>query len=390
MNRRPDGSRMEWRVKRASVPKVLLASVLALTTAMAACADGGSRDVPVGPSPPPGGGGLTAPAVQAPAADAQLTTLRPTLTVNNGGTGTGTRVYEFQISDTPDFSSSTASHVGGYLANGTRTGVAEGAGGTTSFTLDADLQPATRFYWRARVSQGTTVSTWSATGQFRTRLVGFNVPGALFDPLGGGETIGAPAGSTTFDGPSGLRVNSPTSWVRYQLASTITSGVISVEVEGLAPNKSGEKARIFSMMDGGNNLFDSKFLFNVQYRGASGNPDGAISYKVLMGDSDLKYEPDFAQRSAGIRSLNPAVTYAWTATWGSTFRLEVREGGAGGPVIYERSQATPGLYNPTPHTAYLGANDAAQESGSYAGAVYRNFWVGSQARPVSLGSALNR
>lgn len=355
-----------------------------------ACSDGGSREAPVGPSPQPGGGGLTTPTLQSPSGDAQLNTLRPALTVGNGGSGAGTRVYEFQISETSDFSSSSTTHVADYRVNVTRTGVAEGGGGTTSFTPDADLQPATRFYWRARVSQGSDVSAWSATGQFRTQLIGFNVPGAMFDPLGGGETLGATAGSTTFTGPSGLRVNSPISWVRYQLASTLTSGIISVEVEGLEPNKPHEKARIFSMMDGGNNLFDSKFLFNVQYRGIPGNPDNAISYKVLMGDSDLKYEPDFGQRAAGVRSLNPSTTYVWTASWGSTFRLEVREGGVNGPVIYERSQSTPGFYNPAPHTAYLGANDAAQESGSYAGATYRNFWVGSQPRPASLGSALNR
>ncbi len=378
------------RLVTRNVRVVLTTLAFALTAASMACSESGSRDVPVGPSPQPGGGSLTTPTLQSPSGGTQLNTLRPTLTVGNGGSGAGTRVYEFQISETSDFSSSATSHVADYRVNVTRTGVAEGGGGTTGFTPDADLQPATLFYWRARVSQGAEVSAWSTTGQFRSQLVGFNVPGAMFDPLGGGETSGATAGSTTFTGASGLRVNSPTSWVRYQLASTLTSGVISVEVEGLEPNKPHEKARIFSMMDGGNNLFNSKFLFNVQYRGIPGNPDNAISYKVLMGDSDLKYEPDFGQRAAGVRSLNPSTTYVWTASWGSTFRLEVREGGVTGPVIYERSESTPGVYNPAPHTAYLGANDAAQESGSYAGATYRNFWVGSQPRPASLGSALNR
>ena len=89
-----------------------------------------------------------------------------------------------------------------------------------------------------------------------------------------------------------------------------------------------------------------------------------------------------------MRRLNPDTTYLWTATWGSEFRLTVREGGAGGPVIYDRSQDTSGTYNPSPHAVYLGANDAAQESGSYAGAIYRNLWVGNRPRPESLGSAL--
>ena len=130
--------------------------------------------------------------------------------------------------------------------------------------------------------------------------------------------------------------------MRYELAQTLTSGEISVEVEGLQPNSAADKSRIVSMMDNAPNLFRSKFLFNVQYRGVSGNPDNAISYKVLMGDEDLKYEPDFAQRSAGVRTLNPATTYLWTATWGSTFRLTIREGGPSGPIVYDRSHATPG------------------------------------------------
>ena len=128
-----------------------------------------------------------------------------------------------------------------------------------------------------------------------------------------------------------------TSFVRYQLALTLTSGEISVEVEGLAPNKPSEKARIFSMMDGTGRLFDSKYLFNVQYRGIPGNPDNAISYKVLMGDSSLKYEPDFGARAAGVRSLNPNTTYLWPATLGSTFRLTVREGAPTGPILSHRS-----------------------------------------------------
>jgi hypothetical protein len=243
-------------------------------------------------------------------------------------------------------------------------------------------------YWRARVTEGSTSSAWSSTAQFRTKLVGFNRAGELYVPLVHGETIGARVGSTTYMGGRGLRIDNNRSWVRYQLASTLTIGEISVEVEGLQPNGAGSKARIFSMMDGGSNLYKSKFLFNVQYRGVGGNPDNAISYKVLMGDSDLKYEPDRAARTAGVRSLNPATTYLWTATWGDTFHLTVHEGGAAGPIIYNRSQATPGTYDPSPHTVYLGANDAAQESGSYAGAIYRNLWVGSRPRPETLGSAL--
>ena len=365
-----------------------IATAVAVIGSAAAC--GGSGSPPAGPTPGPGGStSLSAPNAETPANDVQLDTLRPTLTVRNStSTGGGARTYEFQISDRSDFASSVTSYVPGLNVVVSQTGVAEGSGGTTSFTPSSDLQPATRMYWRARIQVGSSSSSWSNTAQFRTKLVGFNRAGELYDPLIHGETIGTRVGNTTFMGSQGLRIGNDTSWVRYQLASTLTSGEISVEVEGLQPNGAGVKSRIFSMMDGGNNLYKSKFLFNVQYRGSRGNPDNAISYKVLMGDEDLKYEPSFSERAAGVRMLNASTTYLWTATWGSTFRLTVREGGANGAIIYDRSHATPGSYNPSPHAVYLGANDAAFESGSYAGAIYRNFWVGRGPRPSSLGSAL--
>ncbi len=347
---------------------------------LVACSESGPRSVTLGDSPTsPGSSQLTAPTPESPVADAQIDTVRPTLVVrNSAASGSGARTYEFQISDRTDFLSTVAA----------RSGVAESALGTTSYAAETDLAPSTRMYWRARLSQGGSTSAWSSTAQFRTKVAGFNRPGELYDPLTSSETIGTRVGSTTFMGTRGIRVDDINSFVRYQLALTLTSGEISVEVEGLAPNRPSEKARIFSMMDGTGRLFDSRYLFNVQYRGIPGNPNNAISYKLLMGDNSLKYEPDFGARSAGVRSLNPNTTYLWTARWGSTFRLTVREGGATGPVIYDRSEPTAGTYNPFPHTVYLGANDANIESGSFAGAIYRNLWVGSQPRPASLGSAL--
>lgn len=366
----------------------LSSGALCLFAALVAGACGGSDTNPSGPSP--GAPTLTAPTAQSPLDDVQLDTLRPMLVVRNGtSTGNGARTYEFQISDRSDFASSVGSSVPGLAAVVSQSGVPEGVAGTTSFTPTSDLQPSTRMYWRARMVEGTATSGWSAPAHFRTKLVGFNRAGEFYDPLVHGETIGTRVGNTTFQGSDGLRIGNDTSWVRYRLAQTLTSGEISVEVAGLRRCGSGQKARIFSMMDNASTLYKSKFLFNVQYRGCPGNPDNAISYKVLMGDNDFKYEPTLSQRRAGARSLSPGTTYLWTARWGSTFRLIVREGGPGGRIIYDRSHPTPdGTYNPSPHQVFLGANDAEFESGSYEGAIYRNLWVGRGPRPTSLGSAL--
>src|SRR5262245_60234537 len=180
------------------------AAWLALSAGIACTSGGDTREVSFGASPaaPGGTATLTAPAIESPAANAQLNTLRPTLTVRNGSsTVTGTRTYEFQISDRTDFAASTAV----VQAVVSRTGVAEGGGGTTSLTLDQDLPATTRMFWRARVVQGTVSSDWSEPGSFMTRRVGFNRAGELYDPLIHGETIGTIVGPTTFVDGQGLR-----------------------------------------------------------------------------------------------------------------------------------------------------------------------------------------
>jgi hypothetical protein len=103
-----------------------------------------------------------------------------------------------------------------FLIAVSRTGIAEGDG-RTSFGLDEDLQPATRYYWRARMTQSATSSDWSEARSFKTKLVGYSRPGELYDPLIHGETIGTRIGSTTFIDGQGIRIDNANSYVRYQL-----------------------------------------------------------------------------------------------------------------------------------------------------------------------------
>jgi hypothetical protein len=272
--------------------------------------------------------------------------------------------------------------------------VPEDPSGKTTFLPEQELQPATRFYWRARLVQGSTMSEWSAPAQFRSKLVGFNRPGELYDPLIHNETVGASVGPSTFVAGKGLRVDSESSYHRYHLPQTLPSGEFSVEVEGLRANGPGQKLKIFSMMDGTGDLINSRYQLSVQYRGINGNPDNCISFKAVWGDRDVKLEPDFAQRAAGVRALDPGRTYFWQAIWTpTTFRLLVRQDGPAGAVIYDRTAAAPGgtgPYAPTPHVAYLGANSGAYgtETGSWPGVTYRNVWLSDKPRPASLGSAL--
>ena len=182
------------------------AALLAGLVAVGGCnsGTGETKTADLTPTSPSGASGgavsLTAPTPDAPAENSQLATLRPTLTVRNGTSSQagGARVYEFQISDNSAFTVSGGVPSVYYAVIVNRTGVPEDPSGKTSFVVDTDLQPATKMYWRARVSQGGVASAWSSTASFKTKIAGYNKPGELFDPLTGGETIGERVGATTF------------------------------------------------------------------------------------------------------------------------------------------------------------------------------------------------
>jgi hypothetical protein len=360
-----------------------------------------SQDVPLSPSPtPPAGGGgsvtLTAPAPDAPANDAQLTTLRPTLTVRNTTSSqpSGTRVYEFQISDRSDFTVAAQSFGFYYAVVLTRTGVPEDPSGKTSFTPDTDLQPATKLYWRSRVSQGTVTSDWSASSSFRTKIAGYNRPGELYDPLVGGETVGERVGATSFVPNKGLRLDSATSFVRYRLPATVTVGEFSMEVEGLQPNipvipGMVNKPKIFGMQDGDGDYTTNDWRIDGQYRGLEGNPPNCIQFRAMFGGEQFKIEPDTAVRYSMVFLLDPARTYFWRGSWNNGFRLEVRDGMAG-HKFYDQQIPVGNGYNPPRHVAYLGApRGSGGEMSVIVGATYRNVWLSSKPRPTSLGSALD-
>ena len=162
---------------------------------------------------------------------------------------------------------------------------------------------------------------------FRTKLVGYSRGGELYDPLIHSESLGTIIGSHTWIPGRGLQLNTENSFVQYPLAETMSSGEFSVEVEGLRPNGPDHKLKIFSMSDTTGDLTDSNFQMSTMYRGIDGNPPNCIAFKAVFGSQSRIVEPNRSQREAGIRSLDPSRTYFWRATWGSEFRLVVRDGG---------------------------------------------------------------
>ena len=378
---------MKFSLKNGGLIGLAACAVLA-----AACSDDSSRTVAV-TAPTSGAANVQAPALEAPAADTQLDTLRPTLTVKNATADrAGTRTYEFQISDDSNFASTTAS-TPGFVTSVTATAQPEGAS-TTSFTPAQDLQPTTIFYWRARATQGASVSPWSPTGTFRSRLVGYNRAGELYDPLIHGETVGQIVGSASFAGPRGLTINNGVSHVKYLLPQTISAGEFSMDVTGLRADGPGDKAKVFGMQEGQGDFITNDYRIDIQYRGTAGVPPNAIQWRVIYGDADdlsVRYEPDTAKRFASVYRLNPDTTYHWKFTWGPEIRLIMREGGVNGNTLYDFGMAAPrGRYDPREHYAYLGApvGRSGNEAASIPGATYRNVWLANRPRPATLGNAL--
>jgi len=376
-------------------------AALAIAAVLLVACGSSKKTTPTAPTPAPT---LSAPKLDSPTSGSQQDSLRPTLTVQNvtSDQPAGTRTYEFQISDTNAFTSATIQKIAGFDATVGKTGVAEGAGGKTSVTPDADLQPTTMFYWRARAVQGTTTGPWSDTFQFKSKLVGYCRAGELYDPLIFGDKLDCAQfiGQTAFIPGKGLKILNGQSWVRYQLPATITSGEFSMDVEGFTPGYAGDKGKVFGMDNGQGDFVTNPYRVDIQYRGASGVPPGAITFRALYGSADdlgVRYEPDSNKRIESAvegSRMNPAFTYYWRATWGSEFRVVVRDGGMNGingREIYNFGVASPkGTYAPSPHIAYLGApiGRSGTESAAVPNLTYRNVYIGSKPRPDTLGSAL--
>jgi hypothetical protein len=354
----------------------ITASLAIVAGVVIGCGTNSPSVAPAGPS-----GTVGAPTISAPSDDQQLDTVRPTLTVNNASGSGVARMYDFQVADNTAFSPVAVSKLS----------VAEGSGGKTSVTIDTDLNPSTRYYWRVRLVQGGTASNWTI-GKFLTKVGGYNRAGELFDPLIESFTVGERFGNTTFVAGKGIRLGDTQSYVRYQLPQTVSAGEFSMEVEGLAPNGPGGKMNIFSMAQGTGAVTNNNYEATVQYRGAPGNPDNCIAFKAVWGSTAYKLEPDINKRNDSVMNLNPATTYYWQATWtATTFRVLVKQGGINGSVIYDYTIAAPGggPYAPSPHVAYLGSNAGVlgTDTGSFAGATIRNVWLSTRSRPASLGSA---
>jgi hypothetical protein len=313
---------------------------------------------------------VSAPAPTSPISGQQVTD-NPTLTATaSTGGGTAALQYRFQ------------------LFNESGTKVEESDLVTTpSYKVTSTLDFAKNYTWRARAEYQSHVGPWSAAAAFVSPEGGYIHTGEVFDPITNGKTVGERFGATTFLGTSGIRLDTGTSYVRYTIPGSVTAGEFSMEVSGLAPNGPGDKVKVLSMSSNGPDFITDDYRVDVQYRGITGVPPNSITFRALYGsatDLSKRYEPDTATRNSSVFNLSPSVFYYWKFTWGSEARVTVRAGGINGPIIYNVGVASPiGTYRPSPWYAYLGAPSgrSGTEAASPPGAIYRNVWISSRARP---------
>lgn len=132
--------------------RLIAAGTAALGLALvAAC--GASKSSPTSPSAP----AANVPRLVSPLGDT-LVDGDPTLTIQNVSGATGPVTYDFQLSTDNEFGSGTIS----------RSGVAAGANGQTTYEVTQDLKSRQRYYWHARSEIDGSPSAWSPAATFQT------------------------------------------------------------------------------------------------------------------------------------------------------------------------------------------------------------------------------
>jgi hypothetical protein len=173
------------------------------------------------PTTPSGNATVTTPALLAPSNGAQIPNLKQpvTLTISNAFVtdSSAAVLYTFEVATDAAFASKV------------QTPTASSGNGQTSVVLNT-LPPGLNYFWHARVTNGGTVGTFSATGTF---TVGAAVALTTPNPVGppGGAT---PSGWPTFTVTNSIRTG-PVAQLTYRFdvsttttfASTVLSSAVS-------------------------------------------------------------------------------------------------------------------------------------------------------------------
>jgi hypothetical protein len=360
--------------------RFVLCSAAAVLALAIACSKSSESPVSptVGSSPAadagPGGSTLkaTAPTPVSPINNAQPDSLTLTATKAEGKFDkTIPLVYQFQIT--------TSS--GSVVSACTQT-VAPDAGSTVSYTPSCALEFDQPHTWMVRARNGDFVGPWSASASFRSPSGGYIRDNEIFDPLTNGKTAGEPNG-VQFIAGQGAKLVDHSSFIRYRLPVNLQQGEFSMMVLGADEGAEGDKSKIFSMQEGPNegDITDDDYRMTAELRGRNYGAPGSIAYRIIFGDG-VSRDGERDQHN-----FDSSRWYFWRFVWATGLaRLEVREDGPSGRVIYNR---TPGNgagshpYRPDPHYLYLGTamgRNGALDA-TLPGGIYKNVWASSRPRP---------
>ncbi len=279
--------------------------------------------------------------------------------------------YEFQVLTN-----------GGSVINACTT-MAASSGPTVSASPLCLLEFDVTHKWRIRARFGSAFGSW-AEATFKAPLGGRNDANGIYDPLYNGTTVGQRIGPTEFVPNQGIELLSHDSRVSYRLDPTMEQGELSVMATGYDEGSPGDKTKIFAMQEGNDgSITDNDYRMTVEKRGRSYTTPGAVTFRIITGDAG---EEDAIHDGARIGvAFSDERWYFWKFTWQTgSARLQVREDGPNGRVIYDHSTGTGSHpYRPLPHYVHLGVpvGRAGPLDASIPGSIYKNLWVSRDPRP---------
>jgi len=321
---------------------------------------------------------INAPTLTSPANGTLLTTMAPTLVLQNATSKFVPQAissYQFVVVDAGN---ATVVDSGPIAAGST----------STSYTVPSSaLKPELTYRWRARGVSGTAFGPWSGYFSFTTprnltALPGFITATTLWDPLTDGRSIGTPTGME-FTKDVGARTISNASNIRYDLLQTISAGEYSFYVYNLNPLSVGDKTKLMSMQEGTSDITTNDYRFTIEKRGASYTAPGQVRIRVIAGDSG---DHGRIFDSAPLQPpLVKAVWYFARLTWGGgRLRLQIinadgTTGALGSTVLdYDMGYGSY-TYKPVPHVAWVGApvGRAGEQDASVPNMTVKWVWIGA-------------
>lgn len=258
----------------------------------------------------------------------------------------------------------------------------QGSGGTTSLLLTITLEGDATYSWQARAELSATFTAWTprANATFvAPSNEGYIKGNEMYDPLINGKTVGEIHGPVQFIPGVGVKLLGQTSYISYELQSTLFEGEFSILVTNLFTNTKGGKTKLFAMSKGYSDIIENEYRMTIEKRG---DPPGMVAWRFIARDDQIDTEG--AERETV--EFDPAQTYFWQASWRDNFfNVLVNRGGVLGSTIYEKGKRWKGRgYEPSPHVIFIGApvGRSGVDGASVNDVIVRQVWVSGRPRPA--------